>query len=69
MARHSFRSARTAEGKSEEEAFPPDAPPDDELEAHPAGLTKHAGHEHRTVPAAPIVRKLAREIGVDISIW
>ena len=32
------------------------------------GLTKHAGHEHRTVAAAPIVRKLAREIGVDISL-
>jgi pyruvate dehydrogenase E2 component (dihydrolipoamide acetyltransferase) len=66
MARHAFRSARTAEGKSEEEAFPPDAPPEIDSEAHPAGLTKHAGHEHRTVPAAPVVRKLAREIGVDI---
>jgi pyruvate dehydrogenase E2 component (dihydrolipoamide acetyltransferase) len=66
MARHSFRSARTLEGKSEEEAFPPDAPPEIELQRHPHGLTKHAGHEHRTVPAAPIVRKLAREIGVDI---
>jgi pyruvate dehydrogenase E2 component (dihydrolipoamide acetyltransferase) len=66
MARHSFRSARTLEGKSEEEAFPPDAPPEIELQRHPTGLTKHAGHEHRTVPAAPIVRKLAREIGVDI---
>jgi pyruvate dehydrogenase E2 component (dihydrolipoamide acetyltransferase) len=66
MTRHSFRSARTAEGKSEEEAFPPDAPPEIDSEEHPAGLTKHAGGEHRTVPAAPIVRKLAREIGVDI---
>ena len=66
MARHSFRSARTLEGKSEEEAFPPDVPPEIELQRHPHGLTKHAGHEHRTVPAAPIVRKLAREIGVDI---
>ena len=66
MARHSYRAARTAEGRSEEQAFPPDAPPEIESEAHPAGLTKHAGHEHRTVPAAPIVRKLAREIGVDI---
>lgn len=65
MTRHSFRSARTAEGKSEEEAFPPDAPPEIEM-GHPAGLTKDAGAEHRTVPAAPIVRKLAREIGVDI---
>ena len=66
MARHSFRSARTAEGKSEEEAFPPDVPPEIETERHPVGLEKHAGPEHRTVPAAPIVRKLAREIGVDI---
>jgi pyruvate dehydrogenase E2 component (dihydrolipoamide acetyltransferase) len=66
MTRHAFRSARTAEGKSEEEAFPPDAPPEIQSEAHPAGLDKHAGQEHRTVPAAPIVRKLAREIGVDI---
>jgi pyruvate dehydrogenase E2 component (dihydrolipoamide acetyltransferase) len=66
MARHSFRSARTMEGKTEEEAFPRDAPPQVDLEAHPAGLNKHAGHEHKTVPAAPIVRKLAREIGVDI---
>lgn len=68
MARHSYRAARTAEGRSEEQAFPPDAPPDNELETLPAGLTKHAGHEHRTVAAAPIVRKLAREIGVDISL-
>jgi pyruvate dehydrogenase E2 component (dihydrolipoamide acetyltransferase) len=66
MARQSFRSARTLEGKSEEEAFPPDAPPEHETAAHPTGLDKHAGPEHRTVPAAPIVRKLAREIGVDI---
>jgi pyruvate dehydrogenase E2 component (dihydrolipoamide acetyltransferase) len=66
MARHSFRSARTLEGKSEEEAFPPDAPPEMEIQRHPTGLTKHAGHESKTVPAAPIVRKLAREIGVDI---
>jgi pyruvate dehydrogenase E2 component (dihydrolipoamide acetyltransferase) len=66
MTRHSFRTARTAEGKSEQEAFPPDAPPEMQFEVHPAGLDKHAGHEHRTVPAAPIVRKLAREIGVDI---
>jgi pyruvate dehydrogenase E2 component (dihydrolipoamide acetyltransferase) len=66
MARHSFRSARTMEGKSEEEALPPDAPPEIEMQQHPSGLAKHAGGEHRTVPAAPIVRKLAREIGVDI---
>jgi pyruvate dehydrogenase E2 component (dihydrolipoamide acetyltransferase) len=66
MARHSFRSARTMEGKSEEEAFPRDAPPEIDMEEHPGGLAKHAGQEHKTVPAAPSVRKLAREIGVDI---
>ncbi len=67
MTRHTFRSARTAEGKSELEAFPPDAPQELQLD-YPSGLTKQAGHEHHTVPAAPIVRKLAREIGVDISM-
>ncbi|PSH03717.1 MAG: branched-chain alpha-keto acid dehydrogenase subunit E2 [Acidobacteria bacterium] len=66
MTRQTFRSARSAEGKSEEEAFPPDTLPEIALETHPAGLEKHAGPEHRTVPASPIVRKLAREIGVDI---
>jgi pyruvate dehydrogenase E2 component (dihydrolipoamide acetyltransferase) len=68
MTRHTFRSARAAEGKSEVEAFPPDAPPEAQLEDHPSGLTRHAGDEHRAVPAAPIVRKLAREIGVDLSL-
>jgi pyruvate dehydrogenase E2 component (dihydrolipoamide acetyltransferase) len=66
MVRQSFYSARTSEGKSEAEAFPPDPHPELELESHPSGLAKHAGPEHRTIPAAPIVRKLAREIGVDI---
>ncbi len=66
MTRQSFRSARTVEGKSEEQAFPPDAPPEIEAPRIPAALAKHAGTEHRTVPAAPSVRKLAREIGVDI---
>ena len=66
MARHSFRSARTMEGKTEEEAFPRDAPPEIELEHIRQAWDKHAGPEHKTVPAAPIVRKLAREIGVDI---
>jgi pyruvate dehydrogenase E2 component (dihydrolipoamide acetyltransferase) len=66
IARHSFYSARTAEGKSEPEAFPPDSFPEMERQQHPPDLKKHAGEAHRTVPAAPIVRKLAREIGVDI---
>ncbi len=66
MTRHTFRTARTAEGKSEQEAFPPDAPPEMQSETLPAGVDKRTGPDHRTVPAAPIVRKLAREIGVDI---
>ena len=66
IARDTFYSARTAEGKAEEAAFPPDVPPEMDLHVHPGGVVRHAGHEHRTVPAAPIVRKLAREIGVDI---
>jgi pyruvate dehydrogenase E2 component (dihydrolipoamide acetyltransferase) len=61
MARQSFRSARTME-----EAFPRDTPPEIASAVYPAGLDKHAGQEHKTVPAAPIVRKLAREIGIDI---
>ena len=66
MARHSFRSALTLEGKSEEEALPPDVRPEAAVNPRPGQLDKHAGGDHRTVPAAPIVRKLAREIGVDI---
>lgn len=66
MTRHTFRSARTAEGKSELEAFPPDAPQESPSEASRPGQTRLPGHEHRTVPAAPMVRKLAHEIGVDI---
>ena len=66
IARDTFHSVRTAEGKEEEAAFPPDVLPEADLHVHPGGVVRHAGHEHRTVPAAPIVRKLAREIGVDI---
>ncbi len=66
IARDTFYSARTAEGKDEEAAFPPDVLPEADLHVHPRGVVRHAGHEHRTVPAAPIVRKLAREIGVDV---
>jgi pyruvate dehydrogenase E2 component (dihydrolipoamide acetyltransferase) len=66
LARHSFYSARTAEGRSEAQAFPPDAFPEMERAHHPPDLEKRAGAAHRTVPASPIVRRLAREIGVDI---
>jgi pyruvate dehydrogenase E2 component (dihydrolipoamide acetyltransferase) len=69
-ARVGFQLAMRAEGKTEEEALPPDHPaastPDQSF-AMPAQLGKVAGTEHRDpVPAAPHVRRLAREIGVDI---
>ena len=57
-----------AEGKTEEQALPPDLPPAvEETFRMPAQLGKVAGVEHRDpVPAAPHVRRLARELGVDI---
>jgi pyruvate dehydrogenase E2 component (dihydrolipoyllysine-residue acetyltransferase) len=67
-ARLAFQAAIRAEGKTEEQALPPDQP----REAVPAftmpvQLGKVAGTEHRQpIPAAPHVRRLAREIGVDI---
>jgi pyruvate dehydrogenase E2 component (dihydrolipoyllysine-residue acetyltransferase) len=67
-ARLSFQMAMQAEGKTEQQALPPDQP----LAPAPAftmpvQLGKVAGTEHRDpVPAAPHVRRLAREIGVDI---
>jgi len=67
MARASYNIARNVEGKSEVEAFPPDAPRAVVHEVVPQQLMKHAGDEHRPpVPASPSVRRLAREIGVDI---
>ena len=67
-ARLAFQAAIRAEGKTEEQALPPDQP---QLAAPvfsmPAQLGKVAGTEHRQpVPAAPHVRRLARELGVDI---
>ncbi len=69
-ARVAFQAAIRAEGKTEEQALPRDQPlpsaPTFEL---PAQLGKVAGVEHREpVPAAPHVRRLAREIGVDIHL-
>jgi len=67
-ARLSFQMAMRAEGKTEEQALPPDRP----QEAPPAftmpvQLGKVAGTEHREpVAAAPHVRRLARELGIDI---
>jgi pyruvate dehydrogenase E2 component (dihydrolipoamide acetyltransferase) len=67
-ARMAFRAAMEAEGKTEEEALPPDQPfAAPETFAMPPQLSKVAGVEHgEPVPAAPHVRRLARELGVDI---
>jgi len=67
-ARVAFQLAMRAEGKTEEQALPPDLPstPTQSF-SMPVQLGKVAGTEHRDpVPAAPHVRRLAREIGVDI---
>jgi pyruvate dehydrogenase E2 component (dihydrolipoamide acetyltransferase) len=67
-ARLSFHMALRAEGKTEEQALPPDQPQSQPPSfTMPQQLGKVAGTEHRDpVPAAPHVRRLAREIGVDI---
>ena len=67
-ARLSFQRAMQAEGKTEEQALPPDQPvTSPPAFTMPVQLGKVAGTEHRDpVPAAPSVRRLAREIGVDI---
>jgi pyruvate dehydrogenase E2 component (dihydrolipoamide acetyltransferase) len=67
-ARLAFQAAMRAEGKTEEQALPPDLPPaQEETFRMPAQLGKVAGVEHREpVAAAPHVRRLARELGVDI---
>jgi pyruvate dehydrogenase E2 component (dihydrolipoamide acetyltransferase) len=68
-ARIGFQLAMQAEGKTEEQALPPDLPPANPASSFtmPTQLGKVAGTEHRDpVPAAPHVRRLAREIGVDI---
>ena len=66
-ARLSFQLAMQAEGKTEEQALPPDQPqaPISEF-SMPVQLGKVAGTDRHPVPAAPHVRRLAREVGVDI---
>src|SRR6195256_273906 len=63
-ARLAFQAAIRAEGKTEEQALPPDQPrPRPAAFSMPVQLGKVAGTEHRgPVPAAPHVRRLAREI-------
>lgn len=67
-ARLAFQAAIRAEGKTEEQALPPDHPVAPPVAfSMPVQLGKVAGTEHRTaVPAAPHTRRLARELGVDI---
>ena len=67
-ARLAFQAAIRAEGKTEEQALPPDQPQAAvSAFSMPVQLGKVAGTEHRQpVPAAPHVRRLARELGVDI---
>ena len=66
-ARLAFQLAMRAEGKTEEQALPPDQPqlPAPEF-TMPMQLGKVAGTDHEPIPAAPHVRRLAREIGVNI---
>jgi len=67
-ARLAFQAAIRAEGKTDEQALPPDQPmPRPAAFSMPVQLGKVAGTEYReAVPAAPSTRRLAREIGVDI---
>jgi pyruvate dehydrogenase E2 component (dihydrolipoamide acetyltransferase) len=67
-ARLAFQAAIRAEGKTEEQALPPDQPQQAAPAfSMPAQLGKVAGTDHRQpVAAAPHVRRLARELGVDI---
>jgi pyruvate dehydrogenase E2 component (dihydrolipoamide acetyltransferase) len=68
-ARMAFQAAIQSEGRKEEEALPPEQPriPTLTTFSMPLDLDRSAGVEHRgPIPAAPHVRRLARELGVDI---
>jgi len=67
--RSTFQAAMQSEGRTEEQALPPDPPRSAPVAAFsmPLDLDRAAGVEHRgPVAAAPHVRRLARELGVDI---
>ena len=68
-AREAFQAAIQSEGRTEEQALPPEQPraPAVTTFSMPLHLDRSAGVDHREpVPAAPHVRRLARELGVDI---
>src|SRR5258706_104791 len=67
-ARLSFQMAMQAEGKTEQQALPPDQPSAPPASfSMPVQLGKVAGTEHRDpVPAAPSVRHKACTLGADI---
>ena len=68
-ARLAFQMAIQAEGKTEQQALPPDVPAQPVAAPFgiPAQLGKVAGPAHgEPIPAAPHVRRLARELGLDI---
>jgi pyruvate dehydrogenase E2 component (dihydrolipoamide acetyltransferase) len=69
--RSTLQAAIQSEGKTEEQALPPDQPTTAQVArfSMPVDLDRVAGtdKDHRgPVPAAPHVRRLARELGVDI---
>ena len=67
--RSTFQAAMQSEGRTEEQALPPDPPRSAPVATFsmPLDLDRAAGVEHRgPVPAAPHIRRLARELGVDI---
>jgi pyruvate dehydrogenase E2 component (dihydrolipoamide acetyltransferase) len=68
-ARMVFQAAIQSEGRTEEQVLPPEQPRSAPATTFsmPLDLPRSAGTEHRgPVPAAPHVRRLAREVGVDI---
>ena len=66
-AQLAFQLAMRAEGKTEEQALPPDQPKAAaQVFTMPVQLGKVAGTSKDPAPAAPHVRRLAREIGVEI---
>jgi pyruvate dehydrogenase E2 component (dihydrolipoamide acetyltransferase) len=67
--RSTFQAAIYSEGKTEEQVLPPDQPRSGQVTTFsmPLDLERSAGVEHRgPVAAAPHVRRLARELGLDI---